>query len=366
MVSLSLLITACLAPVLGLLADQLHAKKKLLAWSILFGSVSSGALFFVPRGSWVMAATLGGLAGIGFGLSLVFYESLLPSVAKREEYDRVSAAGYALGYVGGGLLLLINTAWILWPERFGFPGADTAVRVAFLSVAGWWVVFSMPLFFMVPEPREGPRAGGGIMDALKALIETLRSLREHRDLFMFLLAFLCYQDGVGTSIKMATIFGAEIGIGLNHLILALLLTQFIAFPSALLFGQLGHRLGPRRGIQLALWVYIGVTILGYTLQHHWQFYLLASIVGTVQGGIQALSRSMFARMVPAGREGEFFGFYSVSAKFAAFFGPLLFAGVAFFTGTSRLGVLSIASFFLAGLWLLSKVDLERGTQQAHK
>lgn len=367
-ISISVFISAVLAPILGTLADVRRAKKSMLAFFTALGALAVVLFFFTGQGQWRLAACWAVLGSVGFSASLVFYDGLLPGIAREEEFDRVSAAGFALGYIGGGLLLALNTAWLLYPDVFGFADQVQATRWALLSVAVWWVLFSVPLLLRVPEPMDTPRvdAGAYVGAACRRLLNTFREIRAYRDLFVFLIAFWLYNDGIGTIIKMATIFGSEIGIELHHLVLALLITQFVAFPFSLLFGQLGARIGPRKGITICLWVYTGIACLGYLMQHTWQFYALAILVGTVQGGVQALSRSMFARMVPKHCAGEFFGFYSVSSKFATVLGPALFAGISYLTGASRLAVLMIAAFFVGGMLILRHVDLERGERHARR
>ncbi len=369
LVVVGVLLSAVSAPVLGVMADVRRAKKKLLAAFTLTGCVAIVLLFFTPEGQWPLAGLWVTVAAVSFGGAMVFYDGLLPSVARGDEMDRVSTAGYALGYLGGGLLLALNTAWLLWPHLFGMADRVAATRWSILSVALGWAGFTVPLLLRVRERdvHQPPRADCGgplVRTALARLAATFHEVRGYRDLFVFLVAFWFYNDGIGTIIKMATVFGAEMGIEMSHLVRALLLTQFVAFPFALLFGQLGHRFGPRNGIYLALSVYLVISLLGYFMQEAWHFYVLAALVGCVQGGAQGLSRSLFARMVPAGRAGEFFGFYSVSAKFATLFGPLVFAVVAHVTGTSRVAVPCIAVFFAAGMLLLRSVDLERGEQRA--
>lgn len=366
--SLALLVTAVVSPVLGVMADRQRAKKRWLAFFVLLGAAAVSLLFLVPRGAWLPAGALIMVAAIAFGVSLVFYDGLLPGLASAVEFDRVSAAGYALGYVGGGLLLAGVTLAILQPGLFHLPGPVAATKWGLITVAVWWVGFSLPLFRVVPEPTsERGRwvAGEGplVIAACRDLINTFREIRQYRDLFFFLLAFWFYNDGIGTIIKMATIFGAELGIGMGDLVMALLITQFVACPFAFFFGQLGSRIGARRGIYIALAVYSAIAILGFMMTRTWQFYALAILVGTVQGGAQALSRSLFATMVPRGRAGEFFGFFSVSSKFAAVAGPALFAIMIHLTGSSRYAVLSILLFFVAGALLLSRVDLERGARR---
>jgi UMF1 family MFS transporter len=317
------------------------------------------------------------VALIGGAGSFVFYEALLPHIARPEEIDRVSTAGYAMGYLGGGILLALNLLWIQKPEWFGLPsgegiseaGATLPVRLAFVSVAIWWIVFSLPLFRRVPEPSprlepdEHPTASP-IKVALVRLAETFRELRGYREAFLMLLAFLLYNDGIQTIIKMATAYGTEIGIGQGALIGAILLVQFVGIPCSFLFGMLAGRLGAKQAIFLGLLAYTLISVLGYFMTSAAHFYLLAALVGMVQGGTQALSRSLFASMIPAHKSGEFFGFFSVFEKFAGIFGPLIFAGTIALTGSSRNSLLSVIGFFVVGAIILAFVDVEEGRRAA--
>ena len=259
--------------------------------------------------------------------------------------------------------MLINLLWYMQPAWFGFPDANTAVRVSFLSVAIWWVIFSIPIFRNVPEPPRAAPEGerkNVLKEGLGRLVETFHEISQYRQLLKFLVAFWLYADGIGTIIKMATIYGAEIGIGTADLAGALLLTQVVAFPMTLLFGRLAKSLGTKQSIYLALAVYTLISILGYFMSEAWHFWVLAAMVGTVQGGSQALSRSLFGSMCPRDRSAEFFGFYDISSKFAGIAGPLLFGVTAALAGTSRWAIVSLVVFFVVGGLLLSRVDVEEG------
>jgi len=289
---------------------------------------------------------------------------------------RVSARGFAYGYFGGGVLLAINLAWILFPRRFGLADAEAATRLSFASVAAWWLLFSLPLFRRVPEPSKesaaDPGTGGaaparaGLLDVLRGVLATTRALPRSPELFRYLLAFWLYSDGIGTVIKMATVFGTEAGIGRGDLIGALLMVQILAAPASLAFGRLARPLGPQRTVVVGLAIYVAVVFLGFYLSKPIHFWMLAVLVAMAQGGTQALSRSMFATLVPRGKVSELFGFYSVSEKLAGVVGPLLFALVAQWTGAGRFAVLTLLPFFIGGAWLLLTVDLERGARRAQE
>jgi MFS transporter, UMF1 family len=363
--TIALTIIAILSPVLGAYADFAAAKKRMLAAFMSIGVAATAAMFLVERGDWRLAEWLFIVANIGISGSFVFYDSLLPHIASAREMDRVSSAGYALGYLGGGLLLVVNLLWIMQPGWFGLPDAGLASRLSFLSVAVWWVVFAIPLFRQVPEPPARPAsdalaAGGPIRASFAQLGATVRELRMYRQAALMLLAFLVYNDGIGTIIRMAGLYGAELGLPQDALIGAIVVVQFVGIPFAVLFGRLAGLIGAKRAIFLSLAVYTCISVLGYFMSAAWHFFLLAFLVGTVQGGSQALSRSLFATMIPRHKSSEFFGFFAVFEKFAGIFGPALFALTVALTGSSRNAILSVIAFFVAGAALLAMVDVEEG------
>ncbi len=375
--TVGLVIIALLAPVLGTIADYAAVKKRMLGTFLGIGVSAVACMYFVQQGDWLLAAILFIVANIGANGSFVFYDALLPHVARDDEVDRVSTAGYALGYVGGGLLLAVNLLWIQRPEWFGFPvGEDLTtaeatlpVRVAFLSVAVWWVLFAIPLFRRVPEPprtlEPDERAGRNPVRAgFARLRDTLRELRAFRQAVIMLIAFFIYNDGIGTIIRMAAIYGTEIGIGRAELIGSIMIVQFVGVPFAFLFGILAGRIGAKTSIMLGLVVYVGISIIGYFMTTATHFLILALLVGTVQGGTQALSRSLFATMIPRHKSGEFFGFFAVFEKFAGILGPLVFSAVIAITGTSRGAILSVIAFFVIGGFILLLVNVEEGQRAA--
>jgi UMF1 family MFS transporter len=375
--TIALVIIAVASPVLGAISDFGGSKKRWTAAFMLLGVGAVAGMFFVGRGDLDLASVLFLLALVGVAGSFVFYEALLPHLARGRELDRVSTAGYAVGYVGGGILLALNLAWIQKPAWFGLPSgpelseaeATLPARLAFLSVAVWWLLFSIPLFLRVPEPprrlqRDESSAESSVRAAFARLGETLRELRGYRQAFLMLLAFLIYNDGIQTIIKMATAYGTEIGIGQSALISAILLVQFVGIPCSFLFGMLAGRIGAKHALFLGLLAYTAISVLGYFMKTAAHFFVLAGLVGMVQGGTQALSRSLFASMVPQHQSGEFFGFFSVFEKFAGIFGPLIFAGTIAATGSSRNAILSVIGFFVVGAILLARVDLEEGRRAA--
>ncbi|MDI6770027.1 MAG: MFS transporter [Anaerolineales bacterium] len=366
--SIALLIVAILSPILGAIADYTGAKKRFLALFCLGGALFTSLLIFISTGDWLLCSLFFIVAEIGFSGGNVFYDSLLPHVATRGDIDQVSTKGFALGYLGGGLLLAVNMVMIQFPQFFFIPSKELATRLAFLTVGIWWAVFAIPLFRRVPEPKR-PDVGERINPVVAGfgrLIKTFREMRRYRQLLLFLIAFWVYADGIGTIIKMSTIYGTEIGIGTAALLGALLWVQIIGVPCSFLFGWLAKRTGTKPAIYLGLAIYTLISIGGFFMQVAWHFWVLATLVGLVQGGTQALSRSLFASMCPKAKTGEFFGFYSVSSKLAGVAGPFIFALVGQLTGTGRWGILSLVVFFIVGALLLALIKPEEGIRAARE
>jgi MFS transporter, UMF1 family len=359
---------AVMSPIFGALADASGRKKRLLAVFAGTGIVATAGLGLVGRGDWALALGLFMLGNIGFYGALTFYDALLPHVARPDELDRVSSAGYALGYLGGGVLLVLNLAWIQQPAWFGLADAGVATRLAFVSVAVWWALFTIPLLRRVPEPAVDPvaAADASIATAVARLVRTLRELRRYRHAFTMLVAFMLYNDGIGTIIRMATLYGTQVGIDQGSLIGALVLVQFIGVPAAFVFGAIAARVGAKPAIFASLVLYTVITVLAFRMTTARDFMVLAALVGLVQGGSQALSRSVFASLIPADRTAEFFGFFSVSEKFAGIFGPLLFSAAVALTHSNRAAILSVILFFVAGGALLVTVDIGEGRRAAER
>jgi UMF1 family MFS transporter len=367
--SLAVALVGILGPLLGAVADYRGRKKAFLAAFLALGASATAGLALATEGRWVLALSAFVVANVGVTSTLAFYNALLPGIASGSEIDRVSTAGFALGYLGGGALFALNLWMIQNPTTLGFADAAAATRFAFLSVAIWWVVFSIPLFRRVPEPpaRMEPDEAAGrsaLLIAARRLKESLRELRHHRDAGLLLLAFLIYNDAINTIIRMATTFGDEIGIPVAQMMLALLMVQLVGVPFAFAFGLLAGRLGAKGAILAALAVYAGITVYGFALRTAAQFFVLAFLVATVQGGAQALSRSLFATLIPKHKAGEMFGFFGVFDRFGGAIGSSVFGLILAATGTSRHGILALIGFFLLGAFLLSKVDVERGRRRA--
>ncbi len=373
-VAIGSLIAAIISPVLGAIADFKASKKLFLAFFTGLGVIATALLFFVDQpGEWLLACILYILGTIGFAGSLVFYDALLPHVANNDEIDQVSAKGYAMGYIGGGLLLLVNVAMIFIGPRF-LPNMDTTeatklmMRLSLASVAVWWAVFSIPIFKRVKEPvrkvEESEIGKNLVAVGFARFFKTLKDIRQFKDLFWFLLTFFVYSNGIGTIITMAVAFGTDLGFSSTILIGTLLAVQFVAAPFALLFGKLSKKLGIKQSINLSLIIYTGIAIIGYFMTKEWHFLLLGLGVATVQGGSQALSRSLVGKLMPKSKSAEFFGFFSVSEKFNTVIGPLLFSIVNQVTNNSKLAIISLVIFFVGGVLMLRKVDIKRGIAQA--
>ena len=380
--ALASLLVAIMAPVLGAIADKGGVRKKLLIFFAYLGVLMTAALFVVQKGAWAWAIFIYAMGSIGFAGANVFYDSLLPGITDKKNIDFVSAFGFSMGYLGGGLLFLINVLMTLMPDKFGLPDAGMAVRLSFVSVAAWWGFFTIFIILWVPEDRESVKSNKPleiIASGFRQFFGTLKKIRHLKTVLTFLLAYWFYIDGVDTIIKMAVDYGMSIGFQPNDLIKALLITQFVGFPAALLFGKLGQKWGVRKSIYLAIGIYICVTIWGTLMTQKYEFYILAIVIGLVQGGIQALSRSYYSRLIPKSMAAEFYGFYNMLGKFAAILGPMLMGIVGLFArrllmppaptleqiatvgqSASRWGIGSILLLFIAGATLFYLVDEDKG------
>lgn len=366
--SIAMFIVAILAPILGAISDFSRSKMQFLKFFAYMGMIASSLLIFISTGDYLLCSFLFILGSIGYSGANVFYDAFLPEIAAKEEMDYISTKGYAFGYLGGGLLLLVNILMIMKPGLFGIPNSLWGTRLSFLTVGIWWFIFSIPLFKNVIEDRKNASTPNGsyLMIGFKRVRSTIIEISKYRDLTKFLIAFWLYNDGIGTIIKMASIYGYEIGINKNHLIGALLLTQFIGIPFSLLFGKIAKPLGPKKALYIALGIYTIITILGWQMSSPIHFWILAVMVGFVQGGAQALSRSIYSSMIPKGKSAEFFGFMGISSKFASIFGPFIFGLVSQLTGASRNGIFALVAFFIVGMVILSTVDIEKGRKAANQ
>lgn len=366
--SLASILIAVLAPFIGAIADRGSAKKKLLFLFAFLGIAMTAGLFMVEQGRWQMAMALYVFATFGFMGGNIFYDSLLPTVAPKEKVDYVSSLGFALGYIGGGLLFLVNVLMYQFPEWFGIPDATMAIKISFLTVAIWWGLFSIPLLLFVPERKleKHVKWSEAVVQGYTQIKETLGRIRELRIIGIFLLGYWLYIDGVDTIVRMAVKVGSSLGFETGDLIAALLMVQFIAFPSALLYHWFASKIGVKRAVLIAIGGYAVATFLAFFMTDRLHFFMLAALIGLFQGGIQALSRSLYTRLIPKGKEAEFFGFYNMLGKFAAVFGPFLMGWVSLVTGSVRWGILSILILFIGGAALLKRVDFEEGERIARE
>ena len=366
------ILIAISAPILGAISDRGGSRKKFLVFFASLGILMSAGLAWVHAGHWWMGLALYGFGTVGFSGANVFYDSMLVDVAEDHELDLVSALGYSAGYIGGGLLFLVNVLMVQKPEWFGLADAGAAVNASFLSVAAWWALFTVPLLRWVEEMPTEDQAPPlrAVREGLSQLAATFKELRSFKVLVLFLVAYWIYIDGVNTVIKTAVFFGDRIlGLDQGALITALLLTQFVAFPAALAFGALGQRIGPKPAILIGIAVYLAALVYAWQfLTDEGDFYLLAIAIGLVQGGVQSLSRSLYARLVPPSKTAEFFGFFNMVGKFATIFGPLLigFTPKLIPGATERDGIISLALLFLVGGFLLSRVRVEEGIEAARR
>ena len=384
--SIASLMVALMAPILGAIADKGSTKKKFLIIFAYLGVLMTAALFLVQKGQWVWAIFIYAMGIIGFSGANIFYDSLLPSVADEKKIDYVSGLGFSMGYLGGGLLFLVNVLMTLMPQKFGLPDATAAVRFAFVSVALWWGLFTFFTIFWLPEKKASvlkEKDESVVVAGFRQFAGTFKKVRHLKVVFLFLLAYWFYIDGVDTIIRMAVDYGLSLGFESKDLIVALLIVQFIGFPAALVFGKLGERWSVRKSIYLAIFIYMAVTICGSMMTQKTEFYILAVVIGLVQGGIQALSRSYYSRLIPKNQAAEYYGFYNMFGKLAAIFGPALmgFVGlivrrilmpasptaaqvVAVGQLASRWGIASILILFVIGAIIFCFVDEEKGKAQA--
>lgn len=363
----SLILIALAGPFLGTLADAVPKKKVYFGWFLALAIFGCAMMPFLGDDDYWLAALWFALANIGWSGANIFYEAMLPHIAKPEDIDSVSTKGYAIGYLGGGILLIFNIACMMRPDWFWLPSKEFAVRFSFATVAIWWAVFSIPFFKHVPEP---PCSAGAMQNVWREsaarLATTVREIRRYRQLVLFLIGFWIYNDGIGTIIKMAAAYADEIKIDQNAIMVAFVITQFVGIPCAIAFGAMAKRIGAKQSIFIGLAVYIGITIFGYFMKTSAHFYTLAAAVGLVQGGTQALSRSLFATMVPRSKSTEFFGFFSTGSKFAGIVGPWIFGMIGQAAGSSRPAIVSVAVFFLIGGYILTRVNVEEGRRVAEE
>ncbi len=364
--ALSSIVIVLIAPLLGAIADTAGIKKRFLFLFAFLGILSTAALSLVSQGEWQLAAFVYVVGNIGFMGSNTFYDALLPSVAKSGERDFVSGLGFALGYLGGGILFALNVWMVNSPGVFGLEDAAEAIRYAFVSVALWWALFSLPLLLFVKEERVVSKSlRRSVTEGTQRFFTTLKRITRLKGLLLFLVAYWLYIDGVDTIIRMAVDYGMAIGFDSNDLILALLIVQFVGFPATLLFARLAQAWETKKAILLAIGIYLFITLWAAVMDEVYEFYILAVLIALVQGGIQALSRSYYSQMIPKEAAAEFFGFYNFLGKFAAILGPMTVGVVALVSESSRAGIASVALFFILGALLLLKVDAHKAAKEVN-
>jgi UMF1 family MFS transporter len=355
-VSLSMLFVAITAPYLGALADRKNLHRKFLVFCCLIGAFATGLLFFAKPGMYMVATLLFIIANIGFAGGNVFYNAFLPKLAANHELDRLSSRGFAFGYIGGGVALLVVFAMIMGYSSLGFTDKGAATRAGFLLTGIWWLLFAIPTFRYV-RIHSSPILPQTLHKGIKGYFKTLAEIKNYPNLFLFLIAFLFYNDGIQTIIVVAAIFGRqELALSQGTVLACFLMIQFVAMPGTLLFGRLAENIGAQKSLYITLIMFICVTVYAYFMNKAWEFWVLGFIIAIILGGSQAVSRSLFTSLIPDGKHAEFFGFYAISAKFASVLGPFIFALITQLTGSARLSILSLTGFFVIGIILLSAVD----------
>lgn len=368
--TIAMILVAVLSPVLGAAADVGGRKGTYLMIAAILGAVASSAMALTGTGDYIIVSILFIIATLGFSGGNTFYDSMLRDIAPPQDRDMLSARGYMFGYIGGGLLLLVHVVMIQGWESIGFTSQIQAMQLVFLTSGLWWLLFAIPLLRRFPLRDKGASrsasrsVGQTALHSVKSVARTLLHVKKYPELFKYLIAFWFFNDGISTIISMAAIYGAEIGIGTTHLITALLITQFVGVPFTFLFGKLAGKIGAKRSLYLSLCFYVVIVIFGFFMESALHFYILAFMVGMVQGGSQSLARSIYSRLVPAHKTSEFFGFMSLSGKVSAALGPAVFGFTAAVTGTSRLAILSVLIFFALGIWMLTRVNLAKGEAEA--
>ena len=349
------------APFLGALADITFRKKYMLVFFMLIGAGSTASFFFIYEGYWMIAVIAYILASIGFSGGNIFYDSLIIDVSNDQSRNQVSAFGYAMGYLGGGILFVVNVLMYLQPNIFGLASEIDAVLFSFLSVAIWWSIFTLPLIKFVKE-RKGEITSLSLASTVKnsffRVINTFKEIRQYKNLFYFLVAYWLYMDGIDTVVRMALAFGSDIGLASSELIVALIITQFIGFPSTIFFGLLAERFGLKILLYIGIGIYILICFGGLVISTIFGFYLLAGVIGLVQGGVQSVSRAVFSKMVPDGKDSEFFGFYNLVGKSAVIFGPMMMGLVSYLFSDPRAGIISLLILFIPGLLVFRMVEIK--------
>ncbi len=357
--SIATFIIAILAPILGTIADYKNRKKRFLAFFWIMGIMGTGLLSLINEGQWIMALTIYVISLVGFSGANVFYDAFLVDVTSDERMDWVSSNGFAWGYLGSTIPFIISIIFILKPSIIGLNGDIEAQKFSFVITALWWGIFTIPLLLNVKQKNYIPPSKTPIKDSFERLRKTISNIRSNKNIFIFLIAYFFYIDGVGTIIKMATSYGSDVGIATNDLLIILLVTQFVAFPFALIYGKLAHKVSAKFMLFIGIGIYTVLTIYAYFINSTFDFWVLAMLVASSQGGIQALSRSLYGKLIPKEKSAEFYGFYNIFGKFAAVLGPFLVGFFSQISGSSRTGIFSIVVLFVIGGLVLTRVKERR-------
>ena len=345
-------------PVIGAITDINQSTKKSLTIFTVTSVFFVGLLYFLSAGSWIYALVFFGIANFCFCVAQIPYDKILTKITSPEKFSIISNQGYAWGYAGGGLLFIVNALMSIYPESFGLASQSDAIRVSFLMVSIWWLLFLIPLLVNFKETTNNQRSKGIVISSLKNIVTTLKSVYQYKNAFLFLIAFFLFIDGAHTVIYLASTFALNLGLETSSIIQALILVQLVAFPATLIWGYVANRFGDKLVLYITISSYIFIIIYSTTLSSALEFYLLAAWVGCVQGGIQGSSRGYFGKLIPKEKAGEFFGLYNVMGRAGAILGPLLVGSLLTLYGNVRIALLPIAILFIIGGLLLTRVKNE--------
>jgi UMF1 family MFS transporter len=355
-IAITTFILAMLGPVLGTIADYQGFKKRFFTFFFVLGVAFTALLAFIPSDQWLLLLVVYTISAVGFAGANIFYDAYLVDVTTEARMNRISARGFGFGYIGSTIPFIISIAIIILAQTDKIPISTTlASQIAFLITAAWWGLFTIPMFKHVHQRYYIEREPNPVVNSFKRLGSTIKEIRKYRALFLFLLAYFFYIDGVGTIITMSTAYGSDLGISATNLLIILFVTQVVAAPFAILYGRLSEVFTGKKMLYVGILVYIIICIYAYFLETTLDFWILAMLVATSQGGIQALSRAYFAKLVPKENANKFFGFYNIFGKFASIIGPLLVGVTAQVTGTSKSGVFSLVILFVIGIVILARV-----------
>lgn len=351
------LIVAASSPILGSLADYKDNKKKFLFFLVVMGTLSCSLLSIVGEGDIILCLIIYMFAGISYFTANIFYDSLLVDVTEENKMDWISSNGFAWGYIGSTIPFILSIAIILKPSLIGLASKTAATRISFIITGLWWFIFSIPIFINVKQKHFVEKSSQSFKGSFRRLYNTFSTIKNDTNIFLFLLAYFFYIDGVSTIFKMASVYGRDIGIESNQLLLILLVTQFAAFPFAILFGKLAGIWSTKKMLLVGIAIYFFISIYAFFIKTVFDYWILAILVATSQGGIQALSRSMYCKMIPKEMSSSYFGIYNIIGKFSAIIGPLMIGVISQLTKNSRYGIISLVVLFLLGFVLLKKVQI---------